>query len=62
MRQWKQYFEKLLNECNEYFLEYVSRTEGPIENVTTREVQKSNAEHMRILLKRKREQSNEKKP
>ena len=30
MREWKQYFEKLLNECNEYDLEDVSKSEGPI--------------------------------
>ena len=41
MSRWKQYFEKLLNECNEYDLEDVSRTEGPIENVTTGEVRGS---------------------
>ena len=41
MSRWKQYFEKLLNECNEYDLEDVSRTEGPIENVTSEEVKGS---------------------
>ena len=39
--QWKQYFVKLLNECNEYDLEDVSRTKGPIENVTSGEVKGS---------------------
>ena len=41
MRQWKQYFENLLNECNEHELELVGKVEGPIENVTSEIVERA---------------------
>ena len=41
MSQWKQYFEKLLSECNKHDLEDESRTEGPNENVASGEIKGS---------------------
>ena len=41
MSRWQQYYERLVNECNEYDLEDVSRTEGPIENLTSADVKGS---------------------
>uniref|UniRef100_A0A6A7FPU9 Retrovirus-related Pol polyprotein LINE-1 n=1 Tax=Hirondellea gigas TaxID=1518452 RepID=A0A6A7FPU9_9CRUS len=38
MERWKRYFEQLLNEENEYEIEEIDRTEGPIGNITEEEV------------------------
>ena len=37
-KRWKEYFEKLLNESNDFVVERVAPTEGPVEEITSDEV------------------------
>lgn len=37
-KRWKEYFEKLLNESNEFVVGRVAPTEGPVEEITNEEI------------------------